>query len=571
MRREKFIIIFLAIALFGGCKKENQFKSESPYGQFAPKDAYSENPNLAYYGAENEWTRRMFSQKAADRFYKRRGQRQMLAILDGHPEQAMELCEKRLAADPNDQESLFVLAVALTQLQKLNEAMDAVQLAVDAGLPFARFVAGPRDLLKPLTETTMFRQYAERHPLRLVHGPLLGCMTDHSVRFWMRTTGEDQVKVRAWEKDNPGNVLESGTERSSAQQDYVVIAKVEGLVAKRKYVYNVWVNGQSVFETALPTFTTFPAPGTAGHFRIVFGGGAGYTPQHERIWNVIGDQRPDALLLLGDNVYIDLPQMPGPFHQYTYYRRQSRPEFRHLVQSTPVYAIWDDHDAAIDDVWLGPYKDKPAWKMPMLNFFRRQWNNPGYGTAEWPGVWFKFAIGDVDFIMLDCRMYRTNPFASEKTMLGAVQKAWLKDQLAKSTATFKIVVSSVPWASGAKPGSKDTWDGFASEREEIFSFIANQKINGVILLSADRHRSDAWKVERKDAYPLYDLMSSKLTNIHTHELMTGALFGYNKKCSFGLLTFNTESVDPEVKYQIVNIDGDVVHSLSIRKSQLECK
>jgi len=207
----------------------------------------------------------------------------------------------------------------------------------------------------------------------------------------------------------------------------------------------------------------------------------------------------------------------------------------------------------------------------MLNFFRRQWNNPGYGTAEWPGVWFKFAIGDVDFIMLDCRMYRTNPFASEKTMLGAVQKAWLKDQLAKSTATFKIVVSSVPWASGAKPGSKDTWDGFASEREEIFSFIANQKINGVILLSADRHRSDAWKVERKDAYPLYDLMSSKLTNIHTHELMTGALFGYNKKCSFGLLTFNTESVDPEVKYQIVNIDGDVVHSLSIRKSQLECK
>jgi len=261
MRREKFIIIFLAIALFGGCKKENQFKSESPYGQFAPKDAYSENPNLAYYGAENEWTRRMFSQKAADRFYKRRGQRQMLAILDGHPEQAMELCEKRLAADPNDQESLFVLAVALTQLQKLNEAMDAVQLAVDAGLPFARFVAGPRDLLKPLTETTMFRQYAERHPLRLVHGPLLGCMTDHSVRFWMRTTGEDQVKVRAWEKDNPGNVLESGTERSSAQQDYVVIAKVEGLVAKRKYVYNVWVNGQSVFETALPTFTTFPAPG----------------------------------------------------------------------------------------------------------------------------------------------------------------------------------------------------------------------------------------------------------------------------------------------------------------------
>ena len=30
-------------------------------------------------------------------------------------------------------------------------------------------------------------------------------------------------------------------------------------------------------------------------------------------------------------------------------------------------------------------------------------------------------------------------------------------------------------------------------------------------------------------------MSSRLTNIHTHELVPGHLFAYNEKCSFGLL------------------------------------
>ncbi len=69
-------------------------------------------------------------------------------------------------------------------------------------------------------------------------------------------------------------------------------------------------------------------------------------------------------------------------------------------------------------------------------------------------------------------------------------------------------------------------------------------VDGVILISADRHRSDAWKIERENGYDLYEFESSKLTNIHTHKIMLGALFGYNQKCSFGLLTFDTTKTDP---------------------------
>jgi alkaline phosphatase D len=121
---------------------------------------------------------------------------------------------------------------------------------------------------------------------------------------------------------------------------------------------------------------------------------------------------------------------------------------------------------------------------------------------------------------------------------------------------------------GAKPGSHDTWDGFPEEREEVFSWIDKNEIDGVVLLSADRHRSDARLIARPGGYALYDFMSSRLTNFHTHELIPGALFDYNDKCSFGLLTFDTSRADPQVIYSIVNIDGETIHSLTLARSKL---
>jgi alkaline phosphatase D len=89
-----------------------------------------------------------------------------------------------------------------------------------------------------------------------------------------------------------------------------------------------------------------------------------------------------------------------------------------------------------------------------------------------------------------------------------------------------------------------------------------------LLLSADRHRSDAWKIERPGGYPLYDMMSSKITNAHTHECFPNALFCYNEGCSFGLLTIDTTKDDPTAKYEVVDLEGKVVHTLPLKKSEL---
>ena len=86
-------------------------------------------------------------------------------------------------------------------------------------------------------------------------------------------------------------------------------------------------------------------------------------------------------------------------------------------------------------------------------------------------------------------------------MLGPVQKAWLFDALRQSNATFKVLCCNVPITPGIKPGSKDPWDGFPEEREEIFRFIEQQQIEGLFVIAADRHRSDAWKTPAEPRLP----------------------------------------------------------------------
>ena len=183
-------------------------------------------------------------------------------------------------------------------------------------------------------------------------------------------------------------------------------------------------------------------------------------------------------MALGDNVYIDTPQVPET-QQYCYYRRQSRPEYRHLVSSTAVFAIWDDHDFTTNDAEGGPDIDRPAWKRDVWRTFRQNFVNPAYGGGEErPGCWFSCRMADVDFFLLDGRYYRSR---KAESMLGQAQKAWLLAALKRSSATFKVICSDVPVTPDVKPGSKDTWDGFPDERAEIFRCIDENRIRGALL------------------------------------------------------------------------------------------
>ena len=87
------------------------------------------------------------------------------------------------------------------------------------------------------------------------------------------------------------------------------------------------------------------------------------------------------------------------------------------------------------------------------------------------------------------------------TVLGPDQKAWLKQALKASSATFKVWGNSVPLlrlrldttevdlfaAGGDLLLSADAWDGYPSERKELMGFLKENGIRNVVSLSGDHH------------------------------------------------------------------------------------
>ena len=506
--------------------------------------------------------------------YKRVHQTSLRLVLRGELEKTQKFLEKYQSEHPQDAETPYMLGMLHAKAGNIEAATESMKKALELGLPEGRLIAGPREMFKPLAETELIKALTKAHSNRLVHGPLVGNVGGSTASFWVRTATETSVKVTITDATSGEVVTTSSAVESDPKEDFTAVAEVSGLKPDTEYAYSIKLGDKDCVADNKQQFRTLPAKGAASKFVIAFGGGAGYVPPNERMWNTIGSFDPQAILLFGDNVYIDDPESVV-MQQYTYHRRQSRPEWRKLTARSPVYTIWDDHDFSTDDSWGGADIDVPFWKKDwVFPIFRQNWANPGYGGGDdQPGCWYSFHIGDVDFIMLDCRYYRTSPKdkSGEKTMLGPVQKKWLKEQLKSAKGTFKVICSSVPWDFRTKGNSSDTWNGYKEEHEEILSFLETEKIEGVVLMSADRHRSDAWKLDRPNGYDLYEFNSSRLTNQHVHPTMEkkGAIFSYNEPQSFGLVTFDTMLEDPQVTYEVVNIDGEKPHSITVKRSELK--
>jgi len=423
-----------------------------------------------------------------------------------------------------------------------------------------------------LMEQPEFRALVKKHELQLFNGPMIGCVGPDSVKIWVRTAGPASFQVIC------GSV-KSDVVKTSASSDYTGVAILEGLKPFTSYEYSVAVDGKAIKKDHF-RFRTAPRAEQDARFSIAFGACSRYVPRHEGIWRVMARRRPMAYLGLGDNVYIDQTHHQN-VQRLHYYRRMLRQEYRELMAGSALYAVWDDHDMGANDS-EGSYGLETSWKRPNLKVFRQNWNNPFYGIEpEAPGTYHNFRIGDVEVFMTDGRFYRHGPKTARTkwadkpiTMLGEVQKSWLLDSLRKSTATFKVLASGTMWHADADKGGADSWAGpkspFQRERDEIFDVIDREKISGVVLISGDRHRTDIWKTERAKGYPLYEFLSAKVTNIHSHGARKEALWSYSEKDVrfWGELEFDTTPADPTVTFRAINHLGRDLVVLTLPLSEL---
>jgi alkaline phosphatase D len=141
--------------------------------------------------------------------------------------------------------------------------------------------------------------------------------------------------------------------------DFTVKVVVEGLTPATGYFYR-WQQGTAASATG--TFRTAPAAEVAQHVRFAYSGDADGTQvvPHHPVFNAfetleaVRSERPDFFVYLGDTIYADSPlRVSGPAAtlgdcRATYRQNLAIAALPALLQSTAVYAIWDDHEVRND-------------------------------------------------------------------------------------------------------------------------------------------------------------------------------------------------------------------------------
>lgn len=342
---------------------------------------------------------------------------------------------------------------------------------------------------------------------RLLEGPMVGASGPNEARIWGRASGPYPLTVQFSTDRDFANPSLSAPAPTSAAGDFAAVVPLTGLSPATEYFYRVLVDGE--IDRYRPTpFRLRTAPAGAATFRVAFGSCARYERDPvQRVFDGVVRQSPDLFLWLGDNVYADT-EAPEAIAQ-EYRRQRSVNSLLPLLRSVPQLAIWDDHDFGYNNSdGTSPVKQQS------LDVFRRYWANPSYGLPDSPGVFFQYTYGGIDFFMLDGRYYRSPNGATdgaEKTFLGASQLAWLKEALLASRSPFKILACGSGW-SMADGEKGDTWAAFRTERDALFDFIRDRKIEGVVCLSGDSHVGELncipWS--ERGGYDIYDLVSSPL-------------------------------------------------------------
>lgn len=361
-------------------------------------------------------------------------------------------------------------------------------------------------------------------------GTAVGDITSHSAELWVRTHGPKHVQVEwasveAWKRMSAMASIQSSAARTApvltaSKTDFTLTVPLENLSAGTRYRYYILVTDPDERTpsrrrvAAQGEFTTLPDPvasvpvtfawsGDLGGLERCRQGEAGYP-----IFDTIRNQRPDFFILLGDTIYADHPCLSPPnepgsnfiattLEEYRAKHRYQRaaPALRRFLESVPVYVIWDDHE--VKNNFAGPFEPHMA---AGRQAFREYW--PIHTDASDPHRLYRTIRygADLEMFLLDTRQYRSRNSEVDgpaKTMLGAAQLRWLLDSLAASTATWKVIVTSVPLsvpkAGGVAVPGNDGWaggtdgTGFEYERQILVDTILEKRLSNVVFLAGDVH------------------------------------------------------------------------------------
>lgn len=252
-------------------------------------------------------------------------------------------------------------------------------------------------------------------------------------------------------------------------------------------------------------------------------------------WAEIQQERPDVLLLLGDNVYLEHDHHDDPAQladelRQRYAEQFAEPGFAALLADVrgrggEVVAIYDDHDLLGNNRYGGDHG--PA----LRDAARREFVNAFAPAMTGSDVYRALSVGPVDLVVLDERFYRRSPSTSASdrdAILGAAQWNWLEGVIAASTAKYLVIGSSTT----LHAFGDESWEQYPAAFRRISRLLRGRP--GALVVSGDVHRNAAY-----DDNGVIEIVTSAVAR-------RGLLFGALRK-NYGVFTFGADAVRIELR------------------------
>ncbi len=449
----------------------------------------------------------------------------------------------------------------------------------------------------------------------ITHGIQSGDVSTDSGVVWARADRPARMLIEVATTDSFKTIRSATYVDAMPETDFTAKALLEGLPPGQDIFYRVRFQDHS-----FPTVMSEPQ---VGHFRtapterrsisFVWSGDTGAWGIDEarggmRTYLTMRNNRPDFFIHSGDHIYADCPvpaqrKLPnGEVWNNIVTEDKSRvaqtlAEFRGNYKYTlldrnvlafnaevPMFAQWDDHEVTND--WCpgealgwGAYVDKSVLKLAARGCRAFHEFMPMRETlAEAGRIYRKIPYGPLlDVFMLDMRSYRTaiREDGAPADILGPTQVSWLKLELMRSQATWKVIAADLPI--GVVSGDAIAQgDGAPQGREheiaDLLAFIKHAGIRNIVWLTADMHYTAAHYYDPniavfQDFEPFWEFISGPLHAGTWHPQRLDNTFGpravFQKGCSadqredlapcFGLQFFGHVSIDGATGVMIVTL------------------
>lgn len=328
--------------------------------------------------------------------------------------------------------------------------------------------------------------------------PAAGAMRDDEAIVTGKATAAASVTLRVWRDTATAGQVALVEERTvTADAGGFLKEAVTGLAPDTIYRYG-WFTGTSPAFTGRSEIGRFRTPPPAGGLvQLELGAttcvGSEIEASHALIvpfpaLSAIAAEEPDLILHLGDASYNDDALTLGEYRD-AWVSTLSEQGYRDLMPSSGIYMTWDDHEVddnydpeTIDPQRLADAKDAFFETLPVER-------------GDENRLWTSYQWGDtVEVIVTDLRSERlpSTRLTPAPQFITAAQMAFLKERLANSTATFKLVFSSVNMTNlgeawDVPSAYADRWEGWGAQRDELLDFIVDEGVRNVFFLAGDIH------------------------------------------------------------------------------------